>query len=821
MTPTETSPGTPDAEAPGRELAALRSRNRELEETLDALQSGELDAIVVKKGGRRQVYTLEGADHPYRVLVENIQEGALTLTEEGMVLYANTAFAAMRGRPPSDLVGTLLRDQVVPRDRGLFDALLQRSRDRPARCELRICSGAGSVPVLVSMTPIVVNESPKLSVVVSDRKEDYDRLLLQSRMLDAVGDAVIATDPSGRIIYWSGSAARLYGWHADEAIGRGLDELVVHDLSPGDARRRDEQLSRGEAWSGEYLVVRRDGHRFPVLATEAPVYSEDGELVAVIGVSRDISERKGAEAALRESEERQALLAEVASRLLSADEPQAVIDDLCRRALGALDCDVFFNYLADDASGRLPLNACGGIPAEEAARIRHLDYGAAVCGCVARDGCRSVAEAIPEHPDPRTDLVAAYGVRAYACHPLIVEGTPIGTLSFGTVSRDRFAADELATMQAIADLIAVALQRIAGREALRANEARLRDVLEISLDAAYRRDLVADRYDYLSPVIQEIAGYTAEEFAALPLDGVMARIHPDDRPGALAAIEAGAAGGTGTVEYRLRHRDGTWRWIQDYFVVQRDADGRPLVRGGVIRDITRRRGDEEALRRSNEELQRFAYVASHDLQEPLRTIVSFSQLLARRYQGRLGEDADELIAFIVEGGTRMQRLIQDLLQVSRVETAAKPLAPTDPAAVVTAAARSLDEAIRGAGATVTVGELPAVMADPAQLEQVFANLIGNAIKYRSSDRPPAIAISAERTNGWVEFAVADNGIGIEAEYFDRIFEMFRRLHTHDEYEGTGIGLAVVKKIVERHGGAIRVESTPGEGSTFFVTLPGA
>jgi light-regulated signal transduction histidine kinase (bacteriophytochrome) len=169
----------------------------------------------------------------------------------------------------------------------------------------------------------------------------------------------------------------------------------------------------------------------------------------------------------------------------------------------------------------------------------------------------------------------------------------------------------------------------------------------------------------------------------------------------------------------------------------------------------------------------------------------------------------------------MQRLIQDLLQVSRVETTAKPPVPTAVGAVVNAAARSLDEAVRGAGATVTVGDLPAVMADPAQLEQVFANLISNAIKYRSPERPPEIGITARRLNGMVELAVRDNGIGIEAEYFDRIFEMFRRLHTRDRYEGTGIGLAVVKRVVDRHGGTVRVESTPGEGSTFFFTLPAA
>jgi light-regulated signal transduction histidine kinase (bacteriophytochrome) len=168
---------------------------------------------------------------------------------------------------------------------------------------------------------------------------------------------------------------------------------------------------------------------------------------------------------------------------------------------------------------------------------------------------------------------------------------------------------------------------------------------------------------------------------------------------------------------------------------------------------------------------------------------------------------------------RMQQLIQDLLQLSRVETTAAPLAPTDASTVVADALRMLDTPIHEAGAMVEVGALPMVMADAAQLGQVFSNLVGNAIKYRREGVPPVVRVSAEREGRSWRFSVADNGIGIEAEYFDRIFVIFQRLHTRDEYPGTGIGLAVVRRIVERHGGRTRVESTPGEGSTFSFTLP--
>ena len=229
----------------------------------------------------------------------------------------------------------------------------------------------------------------------------------------------------------------------------------------------------------------------------------------------------------------------------------------------------------------------------------------------------------------------------------------------------------------------------------------------------------------------------------------------------------------------------------------------------------------ENLRRSNEDLERFAYVASHDLQEPLRSIVSFTQLLDRRYHGKLDTEADEFIDFIVEGGNRMQRLILDLLAFSRVNTTRQQIATTDAEDVLAEAERSLDAQLREAEATLTHDPLPVVMADPIQLAQVFSKLVSNAIKFRKPDEPLRVHVGACRLDGFWEFSVSDNGIGIEPEYFEKIFVIFQRLHTKDAYPGTGIGLAIVKRIVDRHGGTIRVESTPGEGTTFLFTLPAA
>jgi PAS domain S-box-containing protein len=248
-----------------------------------------------------------------------------------------------------------------------------------------------------------------------------------------------------------------------------------------------------------------------------------------------------------------------------------------------------------------------------------------------------------------------------------------------------------------------------------------------------------------------------------------------------------------------------------------ETDEGVFVLASVV-DITQRKRAEAELKRSNEELERFAYVASHDLQEPLRMVGSYVQLLAKRYKGKLDQDADEFIGFALDGAIRMQRLIQDLLAFSRVSTKGVVPVPTEADAVLGAALASLKLTVEETGASVTYDRLPPVLADPGQLEHVFLNLISNALKFRGA-AAPAIHIGASREGSEWRLTVRDNGIGIDPQYFDRIFVIFQRLNARTDYPGTGIGLAIVKKIVERHGGRIWVDSVPGSGTTFSFTLP--
>jgi PAS domain S-box-containing protein len=303
--------------------------------------------------------------------------------------------------------------------------------------------------------------------------------------------------------------------------------------------------------------------------------------------------------------------------------------------------------------------------------------------------------------------------------------------------------------------------------------------------------------------------------------------HPDDVGTDVDHLRALRAGerASYTREKRYLRPDGRIVWVHISVALVRDEAGEPEHFITHVVDVTERRRQAEELERraadlerSNAELEEFAYIASHDLSEPLRTVSGFVQLLGDRYRGRLDAEADEFIDYAVSGVDRMRRLIEDLLRYSRAGRAETALEPVDLGAVAAAARSALTGAIAESGATVEIDPLPEVFGDARQLEQLLQNLLANALKFHRPGVPPHVAVSAERTGATWTLRVRDDGIGITAGDDERIFGMFKRLHGRDEYEGTGIGLAIARKIAERHGGRIWHEPAPGGGSVFCVDL---
>jgi PAS domain S-box-containing protein len=323
---------------------------------------------------------------------------------------------------------------------------------------------------------------------------------------------------------------------------------------------------------------------------------------------------------------------------------------------------------------------------------------------------------------------------------------------------------------------------------------------------------------------ERLFGYLSEDM----LGETIERIIPDDLKDENRATIERLASGQGVQEFETRrlHKDGSLVDVAITKSAVLDEHHRATAVVMLVYDITERMRASEAvvqrtreLARSNAELEQFAYVASHDLQEPLRMVTSYLQLLEQRYSGQLDNDADEFIAFAVDGALRMKQLITDLLSFSRAGRQLEPK-PTSLARVLDNVLRTLAVKIHDAGAEVTSDPMPQVLGNEPRLFELLLNLIGNALKYRS-DRPPRIAIKAQRSGAEWNISVADNGIGIAPEHHERVFAMFQRLHAAHEYQGTGIGLAICKRIVEQQGGRIWIESALGAGTTFHFTLKAA
>ncbi|MBI4213389.1 MAG: PAS domain S-box protein [Chloroflexi bacterium] len=357
-----------------------------------------------------------------------------------------------------------------------------------------------------------------------------------------------------------------------------------------------------------------------------------------------------------------------------------------------------------------------------------------------------------------------------------------------------------------------------------ANEGLFEGILEAAPDAIVIVDS-RGRIRIVNPQAEQLFGYSRDELIGKSVELLVPdsarEFHAEHRARFVQDPQMRPMG-VG-LDLKARRKDGSEIPVEISLSPLRTAQG-PLVIS-VVRDVTDRREWEDMLaqrtaelEQSNDELQQFAYVASHDLQEPLRMVVSFLQLLKRRYAGKLDQEADEYIQFAVEGGTRMQLLIEDLLRYSRVGSRELFLSEVDFNEIVDQVLAELGPTIEETGATVSRAVLPVVVADPVEMARLFQNLLANAIKYYGEEAP-RVRVDADRLAGAWAFSVRDNGIGIPPDQFDRIFRVFQRLHSQAEYPGTGIGLAICKRIVERHGGRIWVDSIPGKGSTFRFTLP--
>jgi PAS domain S-box-containing protein len=738
----------------------------------------------------------------YRALLEAAPDAMVVVNQDGEIVLLNVQAEKQFGYSRDELVGQKVKN-IIPQG---FAERLIADGTRTAAEALAQQIGTGiellgrrkngsDFPIEIMLSPVESAEGILVTAAIRDItvRKDAEKHLAQMEgryrgLLEAAPDAMVVVNQAGEIVLLNVQAEKQFGYRRDELVGQkvkniipeGFAERIIADGTRSAAEALAQQIGTGIELSGR----RKDSTQFPIEIMLSPLESNEGILVTA--AIRDISVRKAADEHLAQMEGRYRGLLE------AAPDAMVVVNQAGEIVLLNVQAEKQFGYRRDELVGQKVKNI---IPEGFAERI-------------IADGTRSAAEALAQQIGTGIELSGRRKDKTE--FPIEIMLSPLES------------AEGILVTAAIRDISV----RKAAEEHLAQMEGRYRGLLEAAPDAMVVVNQGGEIV-LLNVQAEKQFGYRRDELLGQKVkniipEGFAERLVAD----ALRSTEDALAQQIGTgIELSGRHKNGSEFPIEIMLSPLESAGG--ILVTAAVRDITTRKAAEAnllekvaELNRSNEELGQFAYIASHDLQEPLRMVASYTQLLSRRYKGKLDSDADEFIAFAVDGAGRMQRLIQDLLTFSRVGTKGKDLLVTSSEEALQQAIINLRGAIEQSGAQVTHDLLPSVMADETQLIQLFQNLIGNGIKYQKNG-VPKVHVSAARNGGdKYIFSVQDNGLGIDSQYFERIFGMFQRLHKREEFAGTGIGLAICKKIVERHGGKISVESKVGQGSTFHFALVG-
>ena len=684
-------------------ISSLETDLAEAQEVLRAIHAGEIDALVVSTPEGDQIYTLKGAEQSYRIMVETMSEGAVTLDASSTIIYCNQRFADIVHAPLEKVIGASIGTFIQAQDRLKFNYLLESSRRGSCQLEMNFHSKAGKqVPVLLSASGLHFEEGDAaLCLVVTDLREQKrnEEILASAELVKTVfeqtNEGLVVCDSEGSVIRANRGAELLAG---GSLYLRPFDEsfrlryakeenrlFKISDILQGKSLR-DVECIREDCESGNCIV----------LVSAGPLTHEK-QVIGCFVFLIDITAHKRMEEQMSRGEARYRLLAKIAEQLLETDDPQTIIDGLCRDVMAHLDCQVFFNFMMDENSDCLRLNAWEGISEQDALMLRWLDKGVAVCGCVAAEKSRIIAEDILNVEDQRTELVKSFGIQAYCCHPLMCQEELIGTLSFGTKTRAHFTPEEIELMSIVANQVAIAMQR------------------------------------------------------------------------------------------------------------QRTE-----------RSLQERTAQFEA---ANKDLESFTYSVSHDLRAPLRAIDGFSKMLLRDAGDQLDRESRRKLAVVRESTEKMNRLIDDLLDLSRLDRQAlKPL-PIDMKELFHEAWEELQELAPRQNARLKLDELNSASGDRPLIRQVVLNLLSNALKFSRERDPAVIEVASSKNDDFISFSVKDNGAGFDMKFYGKLFGVFQRLHSMRDYEGTGVGLAIVRRIINRHGGQVWAEGAVGKGATFHFSLP--
>ncbi|HEX6895144.1 MAG TPA: PAS domain S-box protein [Bryobacteraceae bacterium] len=818
------------------DLIGLDGKRRRME--THAAPLSQPDGTVVQLGITHDVSERKRREHAALLLgaiVASSEDAIISKDLKGTIMTWNKSAERLFGYKAEEVLGKPVTILIPPeRLSEETDLLSQIARGESIDHfeTIRRRKDGSLLNVSLSISPLrdahgrIIGAS-KIARDITEVKRAERSALLLAAIVDSSDDAIVSKDLNGMIMTWNKGAERLFGYTADEAVGRPITIVIPPD-------RLDEEpeilsrIRRGDRME-HFETIRRhkDGSLLDISLTISPVKDGHGNIIGASKIARDISDRKRAEKAIEDLNERlkadlaaMTRLQQLSAKLIeSRDSPELLgeILDTAIRLTGAGSGHIqlfrqgVFNIVAQ--RGLEPalldfLNSPSGVQEAfgTAAHIRQRVLVTDIASSSLFSGIPGIA------------LMLASGIRAAQSTPLVSRtGQILGTFTTFYGDGRAPAERELRLLDVLARLAADLIERKGAEEALLASEARFRQLADAMPQIVWTAR--PDGYlDYYNERWYQFTGFGRDQFGDQSWQAI---VHPDEVQLCFESWYSSVRSGEPfRIEFRLwDRREARWRWFMSRALPVRDTSGATVKWFGTSTDIDEQKRIEQELRRANLDLEQFAYSASHDLQEPLRTIKIYGELLAQRYGGSLDGEAFEFVEYLRTGASRMEELVRDLLNYTQITLLEPPTLPVDANEALASALANLAGAIAESEATVANDPLPPVRAHSTHLRQLFQNLIGNAIKYRSPDRPPIVTVTAAQRDGQCIFSVQDNGIGIAPEYRGLIFGLFKRLHTTHEYSGTGIGLAICQRIVERYRGRIWVESQLGCGSKFTFEIP--
>jgi PAS domain S-box-containing protein len=775
------------------------------------VRAGELSAanailqeqIAGRKGAEER---LSESEEHYRNVAETATDAIITTDEEGVITFVNRAAERVFGYASADLFGLKITMLMPDYLRHVHEASLKtyiatgnRQLEYWEPMTLSgLRKGGKEIPVELSVSRFTKNDKHVFTCIVRDiteRKQAQESLLRLAAIVESSSEAIIGNNLDGTIITWNRGAEKLFGYSAEEVIGRHLTIVVPADRAD-EVPRPLENIGRGEgAAHHETVRMKKDGARIDVSITVSPIQDSAGKFIGASTIARDIAEQKRAEEKLRESEEHYRNVAETATDAIITTDGESAITFVNRAA------ERIFEHTSEELLGR-KLTALmpeylrhvhqASLKTYITTGNRQLEYWE----CIELTGLKKGGREIP------------------------VE-----------LSVSRFTKNNKHVFTCI-------VRDITERKQAQESLLRLAAIVESSSDAIMGTALDGTIFTW-NPGAEKLFGYSAGEAIGRHIGMLV----PTDREHEVVRTlgRIGRLESTENYETVCLNKDGMQIDVSITVSPIQDSAGEIIGASRIARDVTEHKQAEAQLKalaadllHSNRELQDFASVASHDLQEPLRKIQTFADDLAENSISALSDENRDTLKRIQNAAGRLQALINDLLSLSRISSRAQPFVRVDLNNVASEVLSDLEVRLKETGGRVDLSEIPTVEAEPLQMRQLFQNLLGNALKFNSPGRAPIVTIHGEligaeegpaggsreaQAQRLCQITFEDNGIGFDEKYVDRIFAMFQRLHGRSKYEGTGMGLAICRRIAEHHGGNITARSVPGTGSTFTVTIP--